>query len=146
MTETVSASLSKMQLLSYYYERRAQSEIGSGARFLLKTAVFGTSSLVKENNQGTYDIATIPKDFTLADLVTQFATVDLTLSYANEMITVNINLDTSKLAANTSYPFNTLVLCDSEGVACGVLCIQQDQLYQGKGFVCTLKLKTGGAS
>ncbi|QCR38729.1 phage tail protein [Nissabacter sp. SGAir0207] len=146
MTTVVPASLSKLQLLSYYYARRAQSEIGAGQRFLLKTAVFGTSSLVTKNSKGTYDIASIPKDFTLANLTSQFATANLTLSYGNGVITINVSLDTSTLAANTSYPFDTLVLCDSEGVACGVLCIQQDQLYQGKGFVCTLKLQTGGAS
>ncbi|PLR29164.1 phage tail protein [Chimaeribacter californicus] len=146
MAETVSTRLSAMQMLSYYYERRAQSEIGSGARFLLKTAVFGTSSLVTENSSGTYDIAAIPTDFELSDMTTQFATSDLTLSYAEGTITIRVELNSSQLDANTSYPFNTMVICDSEGVACAVLCIQEDQLYQGKGFVSTLKLKTGGAS
>ena len=89
---TVSSSLSKSQLLNYYYQRRAESSIGNGDRFLLSKAVFGSSSLVTLNSAGTYDIANIPADFELSDLTTQFATSDLTLSYSDGVITLRAEL------------------------------------------------------
>ncbi|EPK5630629.1 phage tail protein, partial [Escherichia coli] len=42
----VSTNLYKSQLLDYYYQRRAESSINKGSRFLISKAVFGTSSLV----------------------------------------------------------------------------------------------------
>lgn len=146
MTDTVSSELKKSKVLSYYYQRRAESQIGSGERFLLATAVFGTSSLVTQNSNGTYDIADIPADFVLSDMLTQFATAALTLSYANGVITIRIELDSSQLDPDTAYPFNTFVILDSEGKACSVQCVQQDTIYKGKGYVATLYLNTGGAS
>ncbi|WP_147200791.1 phage tail protein [Pantoea sp. CCBC3-3-1] len=142
MTNTVSTSLSKTQLLDYYYQRRAESSIGMGDRFELKSAVFGSSSLVTQNSSGTYDIADIPTKFALSDLTTQFATSDLTLSYADGVITLRAELDSSGLDANTSYPFNTLVVTDTAGLACMVLCVQEDSLYQGKTFVAVSNINT----
>lgn len=46
MTTTVSDKLYKSQLLDYYYQRRAESSINIGERFLISKAVFGTSALV----------------------------------------------------------------------------------------------------
>jgi hypothetical protein len=142
MTTTVSSSLSKVQMLDYYYQRRAESSIGTGERFLLAKAVFGSSDLVVQNSSGTYDIADIPTDFVLADLTSQFATSDLTLSYADGVITLRAELDSSALTADKAYPFNTLVVLDSEGVGCAVLCVQQDTLYQGKTFVAVANINT----
>lgn len=146
MTTTVSTELSKSRVLSYYYQRRAESQIGTGVRFLLKSVVFGTSSLVTANSNGTYEIADIPADFVVEDLLTQVATGILTLSYSDGLITIRAAIDTSQLADNVSYPINTFVILDSEGKAVAVQCVQQDSIYQGKSYVSTIKLKTGGAS
>ncbi|ENX6673144.1 TPA: phage tail protein, partial [Escherichia coli] len=52
----VSTNLYKSQLLDYYYQRRAESSINKGSRFLISKAVFGTSSLVTKKGDGTYEI------------------------------------------------------------------------------------------
>lgn len=146
MTTTVSTDLNKNKVLSYYYQRRAESQIGSGNRFLLKSCVFGTSSLVTSNSDGTYSIEDVPADFALSDMLTQVATGTLTLSYASGLITIRAAIDTSQLADDTSYPINTIAILDSDGKAVAIQCIQQDSIYQGKSYVSTIKLKTGGAS
>lgn len=140
MATTVSTALFSTKILDYFYERRAESAIGSGDRFLLSKAVFGTSSLVTENSAGTYDIATIPADFALSDLLTQFCTVGLTLSYADGIIVVRVDLDTTQLTDGTTYPFNTLVILDNAGAACMVMCVQEDSLYVGKSYVAVLNV------
>jgi len=144
MTTTVSTDLSKSRVLSYYYQRRAESQIGNGVRFLLKSVVFGTSSLVTSNNDGTYAIADIPADFEVGDMLTQVASGILTLSYSDGYITIRAAIDTSKLEDNISYPINTFAILDSEGKAVAIQCVQQDSIYQGKSYVSTIKLKTGG--
>lgn len=146
MTTTVSTDLSKSRVLNYYYQRRAESQIGNGVRFLLKSVVFGTSSLVTSNNDGTYAIADIPADFEVGDLLTQVASGVLTLSYSDGYITIRAAIDTSKLADNVSYPINTFAILDAEGKAVAIQCVQQDSIYQGKSYVSTIKLKTGGVS
>lgn len=145
MTTTVSSDLSKSKVLSYYYQRRAESQIGSGVRFLLQSVVFGTSSLVSSNSDGTYSIEDIPADFEVGDLLTQVATGTLTLSYSDGIITIRAAIDTSQLQDNVSYPVNTFVILDAEGKAVAVQCVQQDSIYQGKTYVSTIKLKTGGS-
>lgn len=150
----VSDQLSKVKLLDYYYQRRAESSIGIGDRFELTSAVFGTSNLVTNNASGIYDIADIPADFKLSDLTSQVATSTgendpngesnkkFTASYDSGVITLRAELDSSKLEENTSYPFNTLVVCDNLGKACLVLCCQQDSLYLGKSYVTVTEINT----
>ena len=65
----VSTNLYKSQLLDYYYQRRAESSINKGSRFLISKAVFGTSSLVTKKGDGTYEIGELPKAFDLAELI-----------------------------------------------------------------------------
>nr|CAA24775.1 unnamed protein product [Escherichia phage P1] len=59
----VSTNLYKSQLLDYYYQRRAESSINKGSRFLISKAVFGTSSLVTKKGDGTYEIGEAAKGF-----------------------------------------------------------------------------------
>lgn len=66
MTTTVSDKLYKSQLLDYYYQRRAESSINIGERFLISKAVFGTSALVTKNDGGDYDIADLPTVFSMS--------------------------------------------------------------------------------
>ena len=146
MTTTVSTNLSKNQMLSYYYERRAQSQISAGNRFILKSCVFGTSSMVASNSDGTYSIEDIPTDFALGDMLTQVATGTLTLSYASGIITIRAAIDTSKFEDGVSYPINTIAILDGDGKAVAIQCFQQDSIYLGKSYVSTIYLKTGGAS
>nr|QBM91368.1 hypothetical protein NNIBIDOC_00035 [Salmonella sp.] len=68
----------RLQLLSYYYSRRAESAIGKGAR-LLSLRRSCKSSLVTANGCGGWNIADIPLDFKLSD-AQQFAVSDLILS------------------------------------------------------------------
>ncbi|MBQ5149512.1 phage tail protein [Citrobacter freundii] len=150
----VSDQLSKVKLLDYYYQRRAESSIGIGDRFELTSAIFGTSSLVTSNPSGIYDIADIPADFDLSDLTSQVAmstkegdpggnsNKKFLTSYDSGIITLRAELDSSKLEANVSYPFNTLVVCDNLGKACLVLCCQQDSLYLGKSYVTVTEINT----
>ncbi|RAU45271.1 phage tail protein [Pseudocitrobacter sp. RIT415] len=150
----VSDQLSKVKLLDYYYQRRAESSIGIGERFELTSAVFGTSNLVTNNPTGIYDIADIPADFELSDLTSQVATSTseddpsgnsnkkFTPSYDSGIITLRAELDSSKLEENVSYPFNTLVVCDNLGKACLVMCCQQDSLYLGKSYVTVTDINT----
>jgi hypothetical protein len=138
---TVSSALYKSQIQDYYYTRRAESSIGTGDRFLISSAVFGTSSLVKANSDGTYDISDIPTDFALSDLETNIAKGKLTLSHSAGVITCRVDLDTSSFAdSNTAYPFNTLAVLDNEGVPIVVMCTQQDSLYTGKSYVAVVEI------
>lgn len=63
-------------------------------------------------------------------------------SYDSGIITLRAELDSSKLEANVSYPFNTTVVCDNLGKACLVLCCQQDSLYLGKSYVTVTEINT----
>lgn len=142
MTTTVSSSLYKSQIQDYYYERRAESSIGTGDRFLISKAVFGTSSLVTENSSGTYDIATLPTNFTLSQLDSSFCTVTPTLTYADGVITVRVDLDQTQLTDGTSYPFNTLAILDNENVPVAIMCVQEDSLYVGKSYTAVMTINT----
>lgn len=142
MTTTVSSSLYKSQIQDYYYERRAESSIGTGDRFLISSAVFGTSSLVTENSSGTYDIATLPTDFAVSDLSSSFCTVTPTLTYADGVITIRVDLDQSQLTSGESYPFNTLAILDNEGVPIALMCVQEDSLYVGKSYTTVMTINT----
>lgn len=142
MTTTVSSSLYKSQIQDYYYERRAESSIGTGDRFLISSAVFGTSSLVTENSSGTYDIATLPTNFTLSELDSSFCTVTPTLTYADGVITVRVDLDQAQLTDGTSYPFNTLAILDNENVPVAIMCVQEDSLYVGKSYTAVMTINT----
>lgn len=154
MTDKVSDNLSKVKLLDYYYQRRAESSIGIGERFELTSAVFGTSALVTSNVSGIYDIADIPADFVLSDMTSQFSTSTsdsesgssanqkFMASYDSGIITIRAELDSSTLEEGTTYPFNTLVICDNLGNACLVLCCQQDSLYLGKSYVAVPQINT----
>ncbi|HDR9909721.1 TPA: phage tail protein, partial [Escherichia coli O6 str. Bi7458-41] len=106
----VSTNLYKSQLLDYYYQRRAESSINKGSRFLISKAVFGTSSLVTKKGDGTYEIGELPKAFDLAELTSQFCTINLVPTYSGGIITVRMDLDQSQLQEGKNYPFNTLVV------------------------------------
>lgn len=93
----VSTNLYKSQLLDYYYQRRAESSINKGSRFLISKAVFGTSSLVTKKGDGTYEIGELPKAFDLAELTSQFCTINLVPTYSGGIITVRMDLDQSQL-------------------------------------------------
>lgn len=93
----VSTNLYKSQLLDYYYQRRAESSINKGSRFLISKAVFGTSSLVTKKGDGTYEIGELPKAFDLAKLTSQFCTINLVPTYSGGIITVRMDLDQSQL-------------------------------------------------
>ena len=67
----VSTNLYKSQLLDYYYQRRAESSINTGSRFLISEAVFVTSSLVTMKVDGTYEIGQLPKAFVLVELTSE---------------------------------------------------------------------------
>ncbi|HDD8893989.1 TPA: phage tail protein, partial [Escherichia coli] len=110
----VSTNLYKSQLLDYYYQRRAESSINKGSRFLISKAVFGTSSLVTKKGDGTYEIGELPKAFDLAELTSQFCTINLVPTYSGGIITVRMDLDQSQLQEGKNYPFNTLVVLDNE--------------------------------
>lgn len=142
MTTSVSNAMYKSQIQDYYYKRRAESSIGVGDRFLIASAVFGTSSLVALNANSTYDIATLPTDFEMADFATQIATGNLTLSYADGVITCRVDLDTSLMGAETTYPFNTLAILDNDGVPIVLMCTQQDSLYKGKSYAAIITIDT----
>lgn len=88
----VSTNLYKSQLLDYYYQRRAESSINKGSRFLISKAVFGTSSLVTKKGDGTYEIGELPKAFDLAELTSQFCTINLVPTYSGGIITVEWTL------------------------------------------------------
>lgn len=142
----VSKTLYKSKMLDYYFDRQAESSIGHGSRFEISKAVFGISSLVTKNSSGTYDIDDIPSDFKLEDLLSSFCITPPTLSYNNGIILLRADLDTTQLDKNTAYPFNTLVILDNEGKACAVMCVQEDSLYVGKGYVGLLQFDVSGSS
>lgn len=141
----VSKSLYKSKMLDYYFDRQAESSIGIGSRFVIAKAVFGTSDLVTKNSAGTYDIADIPADFKVEDLLSSFCTTQPTCTYNNGIILLRADLDTTQLNKDTAYPFNTLVILDNEGKACAVMCVQEDSLYVGKGYVGLLQLDVSGS-
>ena len=140
MTTSVSDSLYTSKLLNYFYERQAESAIGSGDRFVISKAVFGTSSLVTKNSSGNYDISEIPSDFVLADMTTQFCTTGLTLSYADGVIILRADLDTSQLTSGQTYQYNTLCILDDAGAAIAVMCVQEDSLYIGKSYFALMNI------
>jgi len=141
----VSKTLYKAKMLDYYFDRQAASSIGQGSRFVISKAVFGTSSLVTKNSAGRYDIAAIPPDFKIGDLLTPFCTVVPTLSYNNGIILIRADLDPTQLDPDRSYTFNTLVILDNEMKACAVMCVQEDSLYVGKGYTGLMELDVSGS-
>ena len=132
--------LFRAALLDYFYTRRAESEIGAGARFTIVKGYFGTSSLVTVNPTGGWSIAEIPSNFSVADLKGKFAECALVCTADKGLITVNATLQDSILPADTPYNFNTLVLVDGESKAFAVLCCQQDTLFRGKAFTALLTI------
>lgn len=140
MTTSVSDSLYTSKLLNYFYERQAESAIGSGDRFQLSKAVFGTSSLVTKNSSGNYDIADIPSDFELADMTTQFCVTGLTLSYSDGIIVLRADLDTTQLETGKTYQYNTMAILDNAGKAVAVMCVQEDSLYIGKSYFALMNI------
>jgi hypothetical protein len=139
------SSLYKAQLLDYYYSRRAESAIGTGDRFVISSACWGTSSLVTADPNGGWDIADIPTNFKLEDLLTNFAKSQLVCSVLGSIITVNAVLPQDAMAPDTAYDFNTLVLLDAEDKAIAVLATQQDTVYIGKTYSIIMTIEQAGA-
>lgn len=133
----------KGALLDMYYSRRAESAIGQGTRFEIKKAYFGTSALVTANPAGGWLIADIPTNFKLSDLLTNFASVNLTRTVTAGSSTINLNatLAADALSGDTANNFNTLVLTDADNNAIAVLCCQQDTLYRGKSFTLLMNIE-----
>lgn len=141
MSITTPNAFFKGALLDYYYSRRAESAIGSGVRFEIKKAYFGTSSLVSANPAGGWKITDIPTTFKLSDLLTNFASVDIVRTVTGSTINLNATLAADKLTGTTAFNFNTLVIVDAEDKAVAVLCCQQDTLYQGKSFTLLMNIE-----
>jgi len=131
----------KGALLDFYYVRRAESAIGTGVKFELKKAHFGTSSLVTAKPGGGWQIADIPQTMKLSDLITDFAQIDLVRSITGSTINLNATLAADKLTGSTAHDFNTLVITDAEDKAVAVLCCQQDTLYEGKSFTLLMNIE-----
>ena len=125
----VSTNLYKSQLLDYYYQRRAESSINKGSRFLISKAVFGTSSLVTKKGDGTYETS-------------QFCTINLVPTYSGGIITVRMDLDQSQLQEGKNYPFNTLVVLDNENKPIAIICVQEDSLYVGKTYTAVMAINS----
>lgn len=142
MTTTVSDNNYKSKILNYYYQRRAESSISVGERFLISKAVFGTSDLVKRNGAGKYDISELPDTFSMAELKSQFCTITLKPTYYNGVITIRMDLDESQLESGTSYPFNTLVILDNLDQPIAIMCVQEDSLYVGKKYSAVMGINT----
>ncbi|EHK0700020.1 phage tail protein [Salmonella enterica] len=142
MTTTVSDKLYKSQILDYYYQRRAESSISIGERFLISKAVFGTSDLVTKNESGDYDIADLPRNFALSDMTSQFCTIPLEPTYSDGVITIRMDLDQTQLTEGQSYPFNTLVVLDNLDEPIAIMCVQEDSLYVGKTYTSVMGLNT----
>ncbi|EAT3775304.1 MULTISPECIES: phage tail protein [Enterobacteriaceae] len=142
MTTTVSDKLYKSKILDYYYQRRAESSISVGDRFLISKAVFGTSALVTKNDSGEYDIADLPRNFSLADMTSQFCTIPLKPTYADGVITIRMDLDQTQLEEGTSYPFNTLAVLDNLDQPIAIMCVQEDSLYVGKTYTAVMGINT----
>ncbi|ELT0210086.1 TPA: phage tail protein [Escherichia coli] len=138
----VSTNLYKSQLLDYYYQRRAESSINKGSRFLISKAVFGTSSLVTKKGDGTYEIGELPKAFDLEELTSQFCTINLVPTYSGGIITVRMDLDQSQLQEGKNYPFNTLVVLDNENKPIAIICVQEDSLYVGKTYTAVMAINS----
>lgn len=132
--------LFRAALLDYFYNRRAESEIGAGARFVIAKGYFGTSALVTVNPAGGWNLADIPPAYSLNDLKGKFAECNLICTAKNGLITISAALQDALLPADTPYNFNTLMLIDGEGKAFAVLCCQQDTLYRGKSFTAVLTI------
>jgi hypothetical protein len=132
--------LFRAALLDYFYNRRAESEIGAGSRFTMVKGYFGTSALVTANPAGGWNIANIPSTYSLSDLKNKFAECNLVCTAKEGLITINATLQDSLLPADTPYNFNTMMLIDSDGKAFAVLCCQQDTLYRGKAFTAVLTI------
>lgn len=149
MSETInlssaSGALFKAQLLDYYYTRRAESSIGLGSRFSLAKAYWGRSLLVSKKEDGGWDIADIPTNFSNADLLDKFAESELICTLQGATITVSVVLPENALPEGVVYDFNTLTLVDDQGVAFAVLCAQQDSLYKGKTYNILLTIEQKG--
>lgn len=142
MTTTVSDKLYKSKILDYYYQRRAESSISVGDRFLISKAVFGTSALVTKNDSGEYDIADLPRNFSMADMTSQFCTIPLKPTYADGVITIRMDLDQTQLEEGTSYPFNTLAVLDNLDQPIAIMCVQEDSLYVGKTYTAVMGINT----
>ena len=142
MTTTVSDKLYKSKILDYYYQRRAESSISVGDRFLISKAVFGTSALVTKNDSGEYDIADLPRNFSLADMTSQFCTIPLKPTYADGVITIRMDLDQKQVEECKSYPFNTLAVLDNLDQPIAIMCVQEDSLYVGKTYTAVMGINT----
>lgn len=141
--EQVDDAAYKGRLLTYHYRRRAESSIGTGERYVMAKAYFGTSDLVTKNASGGWIVEDIPLDFALDDMLTNFSESALMASIPEDStsILMAIHLNDSALPAGTMFDFNTLVLVDNAGVAFAVLCIQQETLYKGRSFSAYLTIE-----
>ncbi|MGL5103064.1 MAG: phage tail protein [Plesiomonas sp.] len=133
--------LFKGQLLTYYYNRRAESAIGQNGQFQIKKGYFGTSALVTQNPSGGWTIADIPLNFSNSDLLNKFSECNLICSVNGSTISLNATLPESELPEGEAFDFNTLALVDDKGNVFGVLCCQQDTLYKGKSFTALLTIE-----
>ncbi|ENR5961772.1 phage tail protein [Enterobacter hormaechei] len=140
-----SGALYKAQLLDYYYSRRAESAIGNGQRFEIKSACWGKSTLVSVNEAGGWNISDIPTDFALEDMTNNFAKCELVRSVQGNIITLNAVLPQDSLEQDTVYDFNTLVLLDAEDKAIAVLATQQDTVYLGKNYSIIMMIEQAGS-
>ncbi|EFD0647291.1 phage tail protein [Escherichia coli] len=136
----ISPQLYKSQLLDYYYQRRAESSINKGSRFLISKAVFGTSTLVTRKNDGSFSLGEIPRSFELSDLTSQFCTINLVPTFSDGIITVRMDLDQRQLEEGRNYPFNTLVILDNEDKPIAVTCVPEDNLYVGKTYTSVMTI------
>lgn len=138
MSSEVSNKLYKSRLLNYYYQRRAESSINLGSRFLISKAIFGTSRFVTQNPAGGYDIADLPDAFELSEMTSQFCTINVAPTYSAGTITIRMDVDQKQLQNGKSYPFNTLVLLDNENKPIALMCVQEDSLYAGKTYTAVM--------
>lgn len=141
---TISSNLFKGLLLDYYYKRRAESEcMPLSTRFLLTEAWLGQSSYVRAASSGSgFDIANISPTFTMSELTDVFARVALHATVdANANMNITVQVKDTDITLAGVHKFNTLVLVDTDGQACAVLCCQEDTVYKGKNFTAYITIE-----
>ncbi|WP_250910102.1 phage tail protein, partial [Escherichia coli] len=114
-----------------------------GSRFLISKAVFGTSSLVTKKGDGTYEIGELPKAFDLAELTSQFCTINLVPTYSGGIITVRMDLDQSQLRRKGKLPISTLWLFwINENKPIAIICVQEGLAVCGQNIYRSYGHKT----
>ncbi|HEY3591757.1 MAG TPA: hypothetical protein VGL07_17090 [Buttiauxella sp.] len=130
------------KLLRRYYDRRAESSIGLGERFEIKTAIFGTSNFVTQNPiTGKWELQDIPMDADLADIISPFATCELITNYAAGRITLRAVYPSSS-AGDEDHAFTTLGILDEAGLLVAVLICKYMTLHKDLSFVVEAVIET----